>query len=102
MSTFFENNIWLLLLSVGIAAVTWLYCKRVENIRLRRAIRATIIFLIIPVFNLGHPFLFYQAWVLLIASIVNIEPMWFLIYLAVWGLFVGVSQVGIKNENKAI
>ena len=97
-----ENNIWLLLLSVGIAAVTWLYCKRLENIRLRRATRATIIFLVLPVFSLGHPFLFYQVWVLLVASIVNIELMWFLIYLTVWGVFIGISQVGIKNENKAI
>jgi len=102
MDTFLENNIWLLLLSVAFAVVAWLFCKRIENTRVRRATRATIIFLVLPVFYLGHPFLFYQMWGLLLASIVNLKPMWFFIYLAVWGVFVGISQINVKNENKTI
>ena len=102
MSTFFENNIWLVILSFAVAVIAWLSCSKMNNIRIRRATRATIIFLVIPIFYLGHPFLFYQVWVLIVASVVNSEFMWLLIYLVAWSVFLGFSQIGIKNGSKTI
>ncbi len=102
MSSFFENNIWLILFSVVIAIAIWRVCSKLKNNRIRRAIRATIIFLVFPIFYAGHPLLFYQVWMFIMASIVNFNLKWLLILFVSWLVFIGTSQIGVKNENKPI
>jgi CDP-diglyceride synthetase len=99
MSSFFENNIWFLVASLAVAAIVWKLSSKIEKTRVRRGLRATLIFLMFPVFYLGHPFLYYQVWVLIAASIINLNLMWLAIFLVVWAVFVGLSQIGVKNES---
>ena len=102
MSSFFENDILLQLFSIVIAIAGWLYTSKVNNIRARRAIRATLIYLVFPVAYLGHPFLFYQVWMFVVASVVNFDLKWLLIMFSIWFVVVGILQIGVTNERKAI
>lgn len=99
MVTFFENNLVLFLSSYIVAVVAWLLTSRLAKLRIRRAVRASIIFLVFPIFYTGHPFLYYQCWMLLLVYIVKLKVLWLLLFLAIWGIFILISQIKVARKQ---
>jgi len=56
LDSFFVNNIILFPLSYVVAYFSWKYSVKLRNVRVRRAVRASIIFLVFPILGISHPF----------------------------------------------
>jgi len=93
MSIYFENNIALFISAIVIAIVLWIIARKIEHKRFRRAVRASIIFLVFPIFYLGHPFLYYQSWMILFVCIADLNFQPLPIYFAIWSIFIALSQI---------
>ena len=102
MGISFENNIWLQLFSIAIAIVGWFYTAKIDNTRVRRLIKGSLIYLVFPVFYFGHPFLFYQVWMFVAASVIHLNIKWLFIMFSIWLVIVGLSQIGITNKKNEI
>ena len=100
MSVYFENNLPLFVGGIFFAIIFWIISKRIDNDRGRRAVRATILFLVFPILYLKHPFLYYQSWMMIVCVIgeFDIKPLSILI--CAWAVFVALSQINIKREAK--
>jgi len=95
VSTFFENNLFLFLAAMAIAIAAWMACSQIADIRFRRAAKASIVFLAFPIVYLGHSFLFYQSWMLLVIYIAQLSVVSLILYFVVWASFIGISQIKI-------
>ena len=98
MPAVFENNIFLFIFIYALGIVGWFLLYKVSNLRIRRAARASIIFLVFPIFFFGHPFLYYQTWMLIFAYIADFNLIMFLVSLGIWGLFLLFSQIGASKN----
>jgi len=92
-----ENNITLFVISMGIAVLFWFASKKIKKIRIRRAFRISIFYLVLPVPFFGHPFLYYQVWTLLANYFLNAKLGWLLGMILIWIVMIVLSQIGIKN-----
>ncbi len=99
MSELLLNNFFLFLGSYFVAGFSWIGINRIGRPRIRRALKATTIFFILPIVYPGHPVLFFQPWMLLLMFIEQFKFQPIAIYLIVWGVIVGVSQFGVKQQN---
>ena len=97
LSVYFENNLLLFVVGISFAIIFWVLSKRIENHRLRRAVRATILLLVCPIFYLGHPFLYYQSWMMIVCAIGDFDIKPLAIFLCAWAVFVALSQINIKK-----
>jgi hypothetical protein len=98
MNSFFENNLILFLSAYIVAYFAWKYSIKLKNVRVRRATRASILFLFFPVIEISHPFIFDQNWMALIVCTYQVVPKC-LIILSVWWLtFLVLSQVRIPDK----
>lgn len=93
MPNFFENNLILFLSSYVVGIFAWVHCSKLSNIRIRFGIRASIIYLLFPIFYMGHPFLYYQCWMLLIVYITELQIGWLLVSLLILAVFILISQI---------
>ena len=97
MADIFENNLILFLSSLVIGVIAWVFSSRISSVRVRRAAKGTIIYLLFPVVYLGHPFLYYQCWMLLLIYITEMKLSWLLLFMLIWGVFIALSQIKIKK-----
>lgn len=97
MQNLFENNLTLFVFSFFVGVVVWFIAAKINNIRFRRALRASILFLVFPIYYLGHPFLFYQCWMFIVASIVDFNLKWLFIMFGIWGIVILISQKTLKK-----
>jgi predicted MFS family arabinose efflux permease len=88
-----ENNAYLLATGFAIAAGIWWMAARLKSWRARRAVRVSAIFLAAPIVYLGHPFLFYQSWMMLVAYAQSREWLGLSVYFGLWVMLVSVSQL---------
>jgi len=102
LSVYFENNLPLFFGGIAFAIIFWIISKKIENNRGRRAVRATILFLVFPIFYLGHPFLYYQSWMIIACGIGDLDIKPLSIVLCAWAVFVALSQINIKDMAKKI
>lgn len=98
LQNFLENNITLFIAIYLVGGVAWVLCSNLSSIRIRRGLRASIVFLAFPIFYLGHPVLFYQFWMFLLVSIKELDFEKIAILLAIWGIFVVISQIKIPKQ----
>jgi len=97
MFDFFANNIILFLSSYVVAVVSWILSSRLPSKRMRRAVRASILYLVFPVFFLGHPFVLFQFWMFVVASIVLMEFKWIMTILIIWTVLLMVSTHNVET-----
>ncbi len=97
MFDFFANNIILFLSSYFVAAVSWILSSRLPRKRMRRAVRASILYLVFPVFFLGHPFMLFQFWMFVVAGIVLMDFKWIMTMLIIWTVLLMVSTHNVET-----
>lgn len=79
-----ENNLLIFCASYVLAAGAWLAAGRVASLPVRRALHVSIGFLVFPIVYLGHPLLYYQVWMLLLAYATEPNLPWLLLSLLTW------------------
>jgi hypothetical protein len=101
MISFFENNLILFVFSYVVAFFAWKYCIKLKSARVRRAVRASIAFLVFPILEIPHPIIFTQTWMEIIMCTYLLVPICLIILSIGWFVFLVFSQVRIseKNEN---
>ncbi len=97
MFDFFANNIILFLASYMVAVVSWILSSRLPSKRIRRAVRVSILYLVFPVFFLGHPFMLFQFWMFVVAGIVLMEFKWIMTVLIIWTVILMVSTHNVET-----
>ncbi len=97
MFDFFANNIILFLSSYVVAVVSWILSSRLPSKRMRRAVRVSILYLVFPVFFLGHPFMLFQFWMFVVAGIVLMEFKWIMTMLIIWTVLLMVSTHNVET-----
>ncbi len=93
-----ESNVYILIGSTIVATFGWFASKNIENIRVRRAVKTSIIYLILPIPFLGHPLFYYQVCSLLIYYIIDFNLQGLLVLLIIWLGLVVISQYRIKSH----
>jgi len=97
MFDLFANNIILFLSSYLVAVVSWILSSRLPRKRMRRAVRVSILYLVFPVFFLGHPFILFQFWMFVVAGIVLMEFKWIMTMLIIWTVLLMVSTHNVET-----
>lgn len=97
MFDLFENNIILFLSSYVVAVVGWILSSRLSSKRMSRTVRVSILFLVFPFFFLGHPFMLFQSWMFVVASIVLMEFKWTMTMLIIWTVLLMVSTHNVET-----
>jgi len=97
-SNFFVNNSILFLSSYVVAVAVWFLSVRLPSVRIRRALRVSIIFLVVPVIYIGHPLIFFQCWMFLLVSIVGQDSQWLLFVLSIWAILILIFQLRIPSK----
>lgn len=69
MFSLLSNNAYIMVSTYLALIVLWFLCGRMSSWRVRRGVRATIVFLAIPIAYFGHPFTYFPLWVLLVMFI---------------------------------
>jgi hypothetical protein len=98
---FLENNLFIFFSYYVVAVGAWILSARLSGVRLRRAVRVSIIFLGFPILYLGHPFLFYQCWMWIVVSIIELDLKWLIILLSIWTLLIVVSTHTVSEKKKS-
>lgn len=84
MQSALENNFLVFWASYVLAAGAWIAASRVSSLPVRRVLRVSIVFLVFPIVYLGHPFLYYQVWMLLLGYATEPNLPWLLLSVLVW------------------
>ena len=94
MQSFFESNPILFLSSYVVALFAWILVSRLSNIRVRKALRASIIFVkrFFPIIEISHPFLFYQVWMGIVMCILLEFTSECFVLLFIWFIVIVASQ----------
>ncbi|WP_144395641.1 hypothetical protein [Pleionea sediminis] len=99
MLSIFENNLWLFWGGLILSIISWVCCAWIKSDTLRKRLRASIFFLGFPLVFFTHPFLYYQVWMLFIASIFDLNFIALSVMLVVWGILLLVSPyIGRHND----
>ena len=97
-SDFLLNNSILFLSSYVVAVAVWYLSTRLSSGRIRRALRVSIIFLVVPIVYVGHPIIFFQCWMFLLVCIVAWDSQWLQLLLSIWAILILIFQLRIPSK----
>jgi len=101
MISILENNQYLFFGTYVAAIILWILSAYISNLKLKKSIRYSIIYLSLPFVYIGHPFLYYQVWMLLVGSVVALNVLWSLAFISIWVIVI-YTAIRKASENVAI
>ena len=99
MFDLFANNIFIFVGSYVIAIFLWRLSSRLYNIRVRRAMRISIVILVFPIIYIHHGILFLQIWTGLLMYIEQFIWDGLMILLGIWAMLIVVSEALLQKQQ---